>query len=106
MRRTIAAVLFLAGTVSAPTAHAGPVLGWLFPGVGAGNSYSPFRYWAAGAAHLSDDIHGPKMSVYPPDRHPEIEPTYVILQFDHPAVDPGATIIQPPTPPATSRFKY
>ena len=46
------------------------------------------------------------LSVYAPDRHPEIPPTYTTLRFTHPAVYPAATLIEPPTAPATSRFKY
>src|SRR5205823_3670583 len=70
------------------------------------NSYSPLRYWAPAVARVSDNIHGPKIDVYAPDRRPEIPPTFIVLPFAHPAVEPGATIIEPPTPPATSRFKY
>ena len=87
-------------------ASAGPLIDYFFPGLHSGSSYSPFRYWAPGAARLSDDIHGPKLSVYPPDRHPEIPPTYLILKYPCPAVPPAATIIEPPTPPAESRFRY
>src|SRR5260370_39875000 len=104
--RALGALLFSAGLLSARAASAGPVMDWIFPAAGAGSSYSPFRYWAPGPARVRDDIHGPKIDVYAPDRHPEIPPTYIVLQFDHPAVTPAATTIQPPTPPATSRFKY
>ena len=69
-------------------------------------SYSPLRYWTPGLARLHDDCHGPKLNVYAPDRHPEIPPTVTILKFPCPAALPGATIIEPPTPPPTSRFRY
>jgi hypothetical protein len=69
-------------------------------------SYSPFRYWTPALARIHDHFHGPSLNVYPPDRHPEIEPDYKILQYPHPAVDPAATIIEPTTPPASSKFKY
>src|SRR5947209_1703432 len=103
-RLTIGALLLIAGIAN--TASAGPFLNWLAPGDGQPTSYSPLRFWAPGAARVSDQIHGPKLSVYAPDRHPEIPPTYTILTFPCPAVPPGATIIEPPTPPPESRFKY
>jgi hypothetical protein len=103
---TVAALVFLAGLVSTDTAHAGPLKDWLFPDDGPSPSYSPLRYWAPALGRVHDKVHGPKMSVDPPDRHPEIPPTFTILTFPHPAVDPAATTIEPPTPPATSRFRY
>jgi hypothetical protein len=105
-RGIIAALTAVAGVLSASTASAGPLADWFGPAAAPGTSYSPFRFWAPGAARVVDDLHGPKLDVYAPDRHPEIPPTYVVLQFPRPAVDPAATIIEPPAPPATSRFKY
>ena len=78
----------------------------LFPDDGPTPSYSPFRYWAPGLGHLHDNCRGPKLSVYPPDRHPEIVPDVLILKFPCPAARPGDTLIPTPTPPADSRFKY
>lgn len=69
-------------------------------------SYSPFRYWTPGLARLHDHFHGPYLSPYAPDRHPEIPPDYAILKFPHPVADPAATLIPVPTPPPTSRFRY
>jgi len=105
-RLTVATLALAAVLLSAHTASAGPLMDWLFPDDGPTPSYSPLRYWAPRVGRVHDDCHGPKLSVYPPDRHPEIPPTYNILKFPCPAVDPAATIIEPPTPPATSRFKY
>ncbi len=105
-RLTVVLLVVVAGLFGTRTASAGPILDWLFPDDGPTPTYSPGRYWAPGLGHLNDNVHGPKISVYPPDRHPEIQPTYTILKFPCQPVDPAATIIEPPTPPATSRFKY
>ena len=104
--RRLALTGLVLAVVSPCTAQAGPIMERLFPGIGQSSSYSPFRYWAPGAARISDEIHGPKLSVYPPDRHPEVPPNYTILQYPHPPVEPAATIIEPSTPPPTSRFRY
>ena len=105
-RLTMGALLLFAGLVPTSTASAGPLMEWLRPEDGQPPAYSPFRYWTPGLARVNDAVHGPKISVYPPDRHPEIPATFTILKYCRPAVDPAATIIEPPTPPATSRFKY
>ena len=105
-RLTFAALLFAAGLVPVSTASAGPVMDWLFPDDGPTPSYSPLRYWAPAVGHVHDNLQGPKISVYPPDRHPEIQPNYTILKYPCPAAPPAATIIEPPTPPAESRFRY
>jgi hypothetical protein len=100
-------VFFVMGLGSVGSASAGPLFDWLCPsGDCEKSTYSPARYWAPGAARVSDMVHGPKISVYPPDRHPEITPTYIIIKYPCPYSDPAATIITPPTPPATSKFKY
>jgi hypothetical protein len=105
-RLTAAALVLAAGLVLANTASAGPLLDWLFPDDGPTPSYSPLRFWAPAVGRVNDNAHGPKLSVYAPDRHPEIAPDYIILKFRCPPVEPGRTIIEPPTPPAESRFKY
>ena len=104
-RRMLALIVLLAVVATASTANAGP-FGWLFPSESQPNSYSPVRYWAPGAARFSDDVHGPRINVYAPDRHPEIPPTYNNLRFPCPAVDPAATLIERASPPATSKFRY
>jgi hypothetical protein len=105
--RPLTVVLIVAaGLLWASTASAGPIMDWLFPDDGPTPSYSPLRYWAPAIGRLHDNCQGPKLGVYAPDRHPEIPPTYTILKFPCQPVDPAATIIEPPTPPATSRFKY
>jgi hypothetical protein len=105
--RLAAALLILwAMLVPATKATAGPLTDWLLPDDGPEPSYSHLRYLAPALAHLHDNCHGPKLNIYPPDRHPEIPPTYTVLTFPCPPVAPGATIIPIPTPPATSKFKY
>jgi hypothetical protein len=107
IRRLLTTALVLAAVLCcARTASAGPILDWLFPDDGPAPTYSLLRYWAPRLGRVNDEVHGPKLSVYAPDRHPEIQPTYTILQFPCQPVLPAATIIEPPTPPATSRFKY
>jgi hypothetical protein len=104
-RLTVAALVLAAALVPARPASAGQLWDWLCDHCPP-PSYSPFRLWAPRAARVSDRVHGPKLDVYPPDRHPEIPPTFTILKYSCPAVDPAATLIEPPTPPATSRFRY
>jgi hypothetical protein len=104
---SVAALIVFAGLAPARKANAGPIKDWLCPGGDCPSpSYSPFRYWAPRLARVHDATHGPRLSVYAPDRHPEISPTFTILRFPCPAVDPAATLIEPPTPPASSRFRY
>jgi hypothetical protein len=101
-----AAIILTAGLVCANTANAGPLRDWFLPEDGQSPSYSPFRYWTPRLARVNDAVHGPSLNVYAPDRHPEIPPTYTILKFTRPAVDPAATLIEPPSAPASSRFRY
>jgi hypothetical protein len=103
-RFVLAALAVAAGLLLPRPASAESLKEWLFPQ--SDTSYSAFRYWTPGLARVHDDCHGPRLNPYAPDRHPEITPTYIILKFPCPAVDAAATIIEPPTPPATSRFKY
>jgi hypothetical protein len=104
-RLTVAALLLIGGVVVPNTASAGPLKDFFTPADGQ-SSYSPFRFWAPRVAKAHDDVHGPQLSVEAPDRHPEIAPTFTILRFASPAVDPAATLFQPPSAPATSRFRY
>src|SRR5262245_56303429 len=104
--RRLAAGLVLAGALlTAGPASAGPLWDWLC-GPCPRPSYSPARYLAPQLARVHDCIHGPKVNVQPPDRHPEIPPDWVILGFPCPAAYPTETFIPRPTPPATSRFQY
>jgi hypothetical protein len=64
--------------------------------------YSPFRYWAPTLARIYDCCCGPKISVYAPDRHPEVPPTFKVLTYACPPVDPEATVIRMPQPPSAS----
>ena len=106
LRRTVRALVFAVGLVSANTASAGPLMDLFIPGADQSSSYPPIRYWAPAVARVGDTIHGPRLSVYPPDRHPEIPATYSILNYCYPAVEPAATFFEPPSPPPTSRFRY
>lgn len=105
LRRTLIWVGLVAALASASSVQAGP-FGWIFPSESQPNSYSPLHYWAPAATRLHDYFHGPKIDVYPPDRHPEIPPDYKTLRFPCPAVDPSATLIERQPPPATSKFRY
>jgi hypothetical protein len=97
--------MLVAGFLLPGAATAGPILEWFGCDCPPPEFYSPYRYWTPGLARLHDKCHGPKTNVYPPDRHPEIPITFTILRFPCPAVDPAATLIEPPTPPAESRSK-
>ncbi len=104
-RLALAVLVVAAGLVAGSPVGAGPLKDFFCPCDCPPPDYSPLHYWTPGLVRLHD-AHGPKLGVYAPDRHPEIPPTYTILKFPCPAVDPAATLIEPPTPPATSRFKY
>ena len=73
-RLTLAALALAAGLVTVGAARAGPLASWLNPCSAPSPSYSPFRYWAPRLARVYDCIHGPRLSVYAPDRHPESRP--------------------------------
>jgi hypothetical protein len=98
------AVIVVAGIVP-NMAYAGPIMSF-FCGDCPPPEYSPFRFWAPRAAKAYDDIHGPKINVNAPDRHPDIPSATKVLQFPCPPVLPANTLIEPPTPPATSKFRY
>jgi hypothetical protein len=101
------ATLVLAGSLlPSPAPADGPVMSALVPDDTPKPAYSKLRFWAPAVARVNDHIHGPKINVYPPDRHPEIAPTVLMIRYRCPAVSPGATIIPVPTPPAESRFRY
>jgi len=104
----LAAAAFALGVLllSAPAASAGPIWDWLCGNCPPPEHYSPARYWTPGLARINDYCHGPKISVYAPDRHPEIPPEYQVLSFPCPPVLPAATFIPVPTAPAESRFEY
>jgi hypothetical protein len=107
VRLRVAMVALAAGLLSARSATAGPVWDWLTHAECPSPSYSPVRYWAPAIAHLNDDIHGPKISVYAVNMHPETPITYDILKFKRkcPAPDPAATLIEVPLPPPTSKAR-
>ena len=105
MRLGAAAVAVAAVLLGAGTASAGPLWDWLCGDCPPG-SYSPWRYWTPGLARINDHCHGPMISTYAPNRHPEIPADYVILSYPCPPVPPGATLIPVPTPPPESKFEY
>ncbi|HKI30964.1 MAG TPA: hypothetical protein VKA46_03805 [Gemmataceae bacterium] len=104
-RLTGAALVLAAGLLFTGRASAGPLLDWLCHDDCPRPSYSPFRYWTPGAAYVHDCVHGPWLSVYPPDRHPEIPPSFNILKYPCPAADAASTLIPVPTPPPESRSR-
>jgi hypothetical protein len=79
------------------TANAWPLLDRFCYGDCQRPSYSPWRYWAPGPARVSDCVHGPRLSSYAPNTHPETAPTFTVLKFPCQAADPAATLI--PVPP-------
>src|SRR5581483_10450176 len=96
-QRVILAVILLA-LASASRASAGP-FGSLFPSESQPNSYSPVNYIAPRLVRVDAYFHGPKIDVYPPDRHPEIPPQFSNLRFPCPAADAAATLIERAPPP-------
>ena len=103
--RRLALVVVLLSLATASSANAGP-FGWIFPSESQPNSYSPINYDAPRLVRLKAYFHGPKVDVYPPDRHPEIPADYNILRFPCAAADASATLFERPSPPATSKFRY
>lgn len=102
-RSAIAAVIVATLLVTANTAGAGPILNWLGIGDDPPSSYPKIRYWAPTVARVGDAIHHRTLSVYPPDRHPEIPPTFTVIQYHNSVASPAETMIPRPKPPETSR---
>ncbi len=103
-RGHLAKALFVAVVVfaTASQASAGPILEWLGLTENPPSSYPATRYWAPYAARFNDCVHGGRLDVYAPDRHPEIATGNDILTFPSAVAAPAQTLIVPPTPPATS----
>jgi hypothetical protein len=80
----------------------GDLIGLFHKGYDAPSSYSPMHYWAPTVSQINDCVHGPRLNVYAPDRHPEIAPGHDILTFPTAVAAPADTIVTPPNPPATS----
>ena len=88
LRLLLLSPVVLAGGLLLPSAaHAG----WPFHRDGdcPHPSYSPLRYWAPALARLHDRCHGPSLSVYATDQHPEIAPASQIIRYPCPAVAPA-----------------
>jgi len=104
-RLTAVALILAAGLLYPGPATAGPWWDWLC-GKCPPPSYCPFRYWTPTAARAYDCVIGPHLSVYPPDRHPEVPATMAIINFPCPPAPPGDTLYPAPVPPPESRFQY
>ena len=100
----LAGLVLVAGLLSAGTASAGPLWDWITCQCSP-PSYSPARYWAPELARGYDCIHGPKLSLYATDLHPDVPPTFAVIKFPCPPAAPVSTILPPPTAPATSRAR-
>ena len=48
--------------------------------------YSCVHYWAPQLVRVYDCLYGPKLAVYAPNRHPEIEPSFKQVRFRCPPV--------------------
>jgi hypothetical protein len=94
---TVASIALCSGLLTAAPAAAGP-LDWLFPDDYGCHCYPASRYWFPSLAHCHDSKDGPKLSVCPPNRHPEIPPYCLVLKYPCPAPPPAQTIITPPAP--------
>ena len=92
-------------TFSASSASASPFWDWLFTHDEPPAYYSPARYLAPTAARVNDHIHGPRISVYAPDRHPEIPPTVITIPSSTPAQQPSESLVPAPVAPVTSRAR-
>ncbi len=97
------------GLIAGTRANAGPLQDWLANcrrDCPRPEYYSPARYWTPGLAAVHDCLHGPRLDVHAPDRYPDMPAGTVILSYPCPPVDPAATVIPVPTPPADSKFRY
>src|SRR5207253_339851 len=52
-------------------------------------SYSPLNFWAPTWIRVKACFHHERLSVLPPDRHPEVPPTYVLQRYPCPTVSPA-----------------
>ena len=57
-----------------------------------GSSYSRLHYWTPALWRLHACLHGPKAPTYAPDRFPDVPPTYKIIGYPCPAVDPATMV--------------
>jgi hypothetical protein len=101
------AVVVAVSALSANSAKANPFLDFLFTPSEPPAYYSPARYLAPTAARVNDHFHTRKISVYAPDRHPEIPPTVYSspAPINHPTLMPDQAIIPVPVAPATSKAR-
>jgi hypothetical protein len=105
-RLTAAAFLLAVALVPAAPASAAFFEDWFSYHDCPKPSYSPLRYWAPEVLIVPDCIHGSHLSVYAPNRHPEIPASTINLRFRCPPAAPPETFVPVTTPPETSRFKY
>jgi hypothetical protein len=52
-------------------------------------SYSPLHYWVPSLYRANACIHGPKLSMYAPDRAPGLPARVQVIRFPCPAADPA-----------------
>jgi hypothetical protein len=73
--------------LAAGEGHAGPWFGWHKADCPR-PSYSPCHYWTPSLYRVNACLHGPHLSVYPPDRAPGLAPSYLINRYPCPVTDP------------------
>ena len=75
----------------AGTAAAGPIWDWMCGNPCPPPTYCPARYWAPNMARAYDCLCGPHISVYAPDRHPEVPATVTVFKYRCKPAPPDAT---------------
>jgi hypothetical protein len=64
-------------------------------------SYSAFHYWTPSFYRIRGYLNPhPQPSPYPPERHPDVSPSFQILRFPCPAAEPSAQYPRFDQPPA------
>src|SRR5688572_10560845 len=57
-------------------------------------SYSPHHQWTPALYRFARHVHGPTLSVHPPDRYPGLPVTYQIFRYPCPPVDPAQLVAE------------
>jgi hypothetical protein len=83
MRMVLAAAALLLGLLMPRAAVAAPG----YDGC-PGPCYSCKHYWAPQLWRVHSCLFCPKMNIYAPDRHPDIQPTFKAMRYKCPPVDP------------------
>ncbi len=106
IRKRALALALATGLFAAQKAEAGfPLWDYLFTHDPAPAYYSPVRYMAPVAGRVNDHFHGPRISVYAPDRHPEIPPNVTEIPSAKPYQLPDENLIPVLKAPPTSRAR-